>query len=615
MKTYLLEAYNTNIKFDKNSVVVALTPEVCYQLDKVGIKYSIIEDYYDEAKLFPDRYGFLKNQCRWFKKFDKFLKDNVDVLKAYDLNLASIYLYHIKTRVTDPVIFRSFTLQALFDKLKPSSVMFVTPTPKKKEFNNYLGFTDKSLYAHLIPIFCDKYSIPFTEMLENKAKKNEYQSRFRRFVLKCKSVLRYASDGFRVLYGFFSIKNKKDRLNILQLNIAYNGLHVVIDALKQGHNPYILINNRILNFYYFGIKRFDVKIGMNFNDNVVYDWNKIAQLLENHELIEWINEKCSIEVSEIVLPNLKYFVSNVCPKLLAYFKIFIKFYKEEKIDFVLSSYMQSIIELAALSAANHYKGIKTVCVEHGDDVFENLLWRFKEITDSDICVVTNEENKHNLENLCKQYALPTKIYSSSNRLLNILKIGCLRTTKNKKKFGYNKIIYLPTLFVWDAMRIDSNDYLSPTRYYKFQKTLIEYFSKKQEYMFVWKGLLQSDAIYNPIPDFIRDNKFNNIQIATDMFQNHLLTAGKVICDFPSTGFYESVVAGVPAMSLYHKDFKVRKSAVDDFGNMLKMYSDIPEAIKHIDEFLNSDMESYITTIDIGDKSIVEILEENNITIF
>lgn len=610
MKTYLLEAYNSSIEFDKNSVVVALTPEVCYQLDKVGIKYSIIEDYYDEAKLFPNRYDFLKSQYRWFKKFDKFLKDNVDVLKMYDLNLASIYIYHIKEMVVDPLILKSFTLLALFDKLKPSSVTSVAPMPEEKEFNGYLGFTDKSLYAHLIPILCNKYSIPFTELFEKKVKKNA-KNYFKKFLFECKMVLGEASDGFRVLHGFFSKRNKKDKLNILQLNLAYNGLHAVIDALKQGHNPYILINNRILKFYYLGIKKFDIKIDMNLDDNAVYDWNKVAQSLENHELVQWITEKCSIDVSEVVLPNLKYFVSNVCPELLAYFKIFTKFHEEEKIDFVLSPYMQSTIELAALSAANHYKGIKTVCFEHGDAIFRDLFWCFEEITNFDICVATNEEHKQYLENLCKRYALPTKIYSCSNRLLNVLKIGELRTTKKyKKKIGYNKIIYLPSFLTWDTEMIDAYVSLSPTRYYKFQKSLLEHFSKKREYMFVWKGLLGPDAVYNPIPDFIRDNHFSNIAIATNPFIAHLRSADRVICDLASTGFYESVVAGVPTMSLYHKAFKARKSAVEHFGDLLKLYSDIPEAINHIDEFLNSDPESYKTTIDMGDKSIIEILEEN-----
>lgn len=89
----------------------------------------------------------------------------------------------------------------------------------------------------------------------------------------------------------------------------------------------------------------------------------------------------------------------------------------------------------------------------------------------------------------------------------------------------------------------------------------------------------------------------------------MLTAHRVICDFPSTGFYESVVAGVPTMSLYHEAFIVRKSAVDYFGNLLKPFSEIPEAIRHIDKFLNSDPELYRTTSEIGDESVLHIFRK------
>jgi hypothetical protein len=146
-------------------------------------------------------------------------------------------------------------------------------------------------------------------------------------------------------------------------------------------------------------------------------------------------------------------------------------------------------------------------------------------------------------------------------------------------------------------------------YYKLQKALIEYFSTKTEYTFVWKGLPQSDVIYNPIPDFIKDNNFNNIDIATNLFVEHLLSADRVICDYPSAGFYEAVIAGVPTMSLYHQAFKVRRSAVEYFRNLLTLYSTIPEAIKHIDEFLNSDPALYKTTIEMGDESLLHILEK------
>lgn len=40
MKVYLIENYSSDIKLDGNGLIVALTPEACYHLDKAGIKLS-----------------------------------------------------------------------------------------------------------------------------------------------------------------------------------------------------------------------------------------------------------------------------------------------------------------------------------------------------------------------------------------------------------------------------------------------------------------------------------------------------------------------------------------------------------------------------------------------
>ena len=50
MKYYLVDAYSSDLKFERDDAIIALTPLASYELDKAGIKYSILEDYYDESK-------------------------------------------------------------------------------------------------------------------------------------------------------------------------------------------------------------------------------------------------------------------------------------------------------------------------------------------------------------------------------------------------------------------------------------------------------------------------------------------------------------------------------------------------------------------------------------
>ena len=169
-----------------------------------------------------------------------------------------------------------------------------------------------------------------------------------------------------------------------------------------------------------------------------------------------------------------------------------------------------------------------------------------------------------------------------------------------------RIIYLPTMFN-EGVRMESNVY-PDAWYYKFQKELIEFFSNKKEFIFVWKVIPASDVIYNPIPDFIKDNNFSNIEVAANPFREHLLSADRVICDYPSTGFYESLIAGIPTISLYYENFKIRNTAIKYFGEKLKPFSTTEEAIEIIKKFLNSKPKLYTGSIDTEDKNVAEILE-------
>ena len=610
MKLYLMEAHNANMQFE-DGIVVALTPEVCYNLDKERVEYTIIEDYYNECELFGDRNGFLDDQSKWFKTFDEFLKNNANVLNEHDLNLASMYSMRIKSMVVDPIIFKSITLKALFDKLNPSNVTFVALPPEEKVLDVNLGYTDKSLYAHLIPILCEKHSIPFTEQfgksMEIAGGSGAHISK------KISRIVKYIPGLFEMLCAIFNKTDKKKVLDILQMNFAYNGFDAVKNSFIRGHNAYIFTNGKIIKLYRFGFKRFDIEHDGDTSEYAPCDWNRIAQLLETHELVEWINEKYHLDVSDIVLPNLKYFVSEVCPELLKYHNTFSSFFEDESIDVVLSPYMQSIMEIAAISAANGCNSTMTICLEHGDDIFRNVFWRLKELTNFDTLIVSSDENKQYLERIRDHHDVQTNIYSCLNRMSYVSKINELRMTKKferKIKLNKNKIIYVPTFFKWDAMRVDEvcQSHLTPTQYYKFQISLLEHFSKKEDYTFIWKALSESEPIYNPIPNLIQDNKINNVRIATDPFQNYLPTANKVIFDYPSTGMYESVVAGVPTMCLCSDTLKVRESGLDEFKNVIKIYSNIEEAINYIEQFLSGDPEQYKVSLKLGNRSLIDMIE-------
>jgi len=622
MKTYLVEDYSPDIEFDENSLIVALTPEVCYLLDKTGIKYSIIEDYYDETELLATEDEFYQTQLRWIDELDEFLQSNITELRDLNLRLGAIYYYFLKSMALDPIYIRCYTLKRLFEKIKPSGVVFVSCPPHEASLDFTSRGDGSSVYSQVTPILCRENDIPFAWVFLEEADKGlseqkavsggSLSRRLRRSLGKNEIVRRIY---FRLIFTYTYFRKRaflkqpnREKLKIFILRSGSNiGTDFIIDALKNGHSIYQLSDDFVIKYSFLGVGKYlDLKTAFKDESPDASIWARTANLLEGSDLIKRINEQCQLDVSELILPKLKYFIAEVCPHIFRYFKVFNEFYEKERVDLVLAPVAWAPIEFAARAAANHRDDVNIVCICHGDDIFAGKFWRNLELQNSEILISSNTEAMQNYEYLDKANDGPTELYISPHRLSNVRRINHLRK-KRETSIKKGRVIFLPTMLRGNYRRLDNH--YPDNWYYKLQKALIEYFSTKKEYTFVWKGLPQSDGTYNPIPSFIKDNNFSNIEIATNPFVEHLLAADKVICDYPSTGFYEAVIAGVPTMSLYHKAFRVRKSALECFGNLLKSYSDIPEAVTHIDEFLNGDPESYKKTIEMGNESVLHILEK------
>ncbi|MBQ04279.1 hypothetical protein CL673_06165 [Candidatus Bathyarchaeota archaeon] len=537
-----------------------------------------------------------------------------------------MYYYFLKTMVLDSLYIRCYALKRFFEAVRPSSIIFISPQTQEMPLDFTLQYQyydyGKSYYSQVIPIVCKEKNIPLTSVhLETggKAGKKPKSGRpFRDLLIWYGNKILPIDMLRRTYFNYqylsrrpFPKSKNRDGLNVFMLKLTHIGMDFVTRAVRKGYNVYQLSGNSILKYSSLSAMRcLDLKT--EYKDTVAKVennsiWENTASLLESHDLIKLLNQRYRLDVSEIVLPKLKYFIAKVCPEILGYFKVFIKFYKEQDVDFAITPHEVSPIEFAALAAANYEERVRTVRISHGDDAHSVKFWRILELSQADILVSSNTEAKEYFNSLRQAGNLPTTLYSSRHRLSDMERISRLRET-NKSNIKKNKIVYLPTLMMWDTRRMDGASY-PDTWYYQFQKSLAEYFYTKRGYIFVLKGLPPSEAIYNPIPDFIRDNSFGNIEVATNPFSQHLFSADRVICDYPSTGFYESIAAGVPTICLYHRALIVRKSAIDYFGNLLKPFSDATEAVKHIDEFLNSAPELYTMTLDVEDNGILDILEE------
>ena len=72
MKYCLIEDLNHSITLPDDCMYIALNISASYKLDKLGIDYLLLEDFYKKRKISGDVDAYLYSQMDWFKTFDSF---------------------------------------------------------------------------------------------------------------------------------------------------------------------------------------------------------------------------------------------------------------------------------------------------------------------------------------------------------------------------------------------------------------------------------------------------------------------------------------------------------------------------------------------------------------
>jgi len=620
MKYYLVEAYSSNLKFDGDDTIVALTPLASYELDKAGIKYSILEDYYDESKFLKEEEDYFNDQLAWFDKFDNFLFDIFPEAKVKNLKLATGRYFHIKCMV-DSLILRCKVLNTFINKVKPNDIIYISMSWKKDLINStsrpLLFRRSQSLFSRLMPLFCEKYGINFRRIiLKEELDLNDINLGNKHFTSRIKNDLKSNIHVRNLCYFYktFCINNifsksfSNYRYNILFLKTPAFVKDIIKEAQEKGHRIFYKQNYDIIRQSFPCHKVVDTIYPSNITLNSKQDIKNILKEIKKNDILGWINNYCNVYITNIIMPRLQYFINEWCPKFISLVDKYIHFYDENQIDLVITPHMVSIDEYAAIIATKYSKNAKSACLQHGDDVFALKFLDFKEYSPYDICFTTNYEREKYIKNRIKYRDFSTKVFQYSNRFKILPKVSNLKR-RMRSKANRKRIVYVPIMYQWDN-KLWAEARIPDTWYFSWHKKLIKYFGSRKDFDFIWKGIPASNEIYDPIPNIINDRGYKNIKYATEPFIKWIKRADLVLFDYPSTALYEAAVSGLPVMSLYFAPFNVvRESALKLFGRSLQPFSSFDEGITKIDDFLNSNSDEFIVLIPYSKTSILKTLDK------
>ena len=460
MKYHLVETYHPDLKFEYDDVIIALTPLASYELDKANIKYSILEDYYDEAEFLKEEENYFNDQLNWFNEFDNFLFSIYPEVKDKNLKLATKYYFSIKNMV-DSLVMRSKVINIFINIVKPKSIVYVS-TRWKEDLINSIAFPlvfsrSQSLFSRLLPLFCEKYDINFQRIiLKKELDLNDVNSGNNYFLNRIKNGLKSNIHvrNLWYLYKTFCINNiflklpKDLKCNLLFLKMTgYNVTDICKEAQKRGHGVFYKQDNKIIkNILYPKVMEI---IYPDVISSPKQETKNLLKEIYKTDIINWINNYCNIDITNIIMPRLKYFINEWCPQIISLIDKYAKFYDDNHIDLVFTPHMISVDEFAAIIATRYSEKTKSACLQHGDSVVGLKDWDFMEFFPYHIYFTTNYEMEKYVKNRNKLGNLNTKVLQYPISYKMIPKVNNLKNRVGSK-IGRKTVVFVPTMYPWDT---------------------------------------------------------------------------------------------------------------------------------------------------------------------
>jgi hypothetical protein len=600
MRVFFIKDIDSSVisLFHKEDKIISLSPGVSYFLSKNNIKHNILTDYYNEEILRKKEKDYFWRQLKWFEEFDNFIKENISFCKSYNINLARSNYLRIKYFI-DTLVINSTILHHFFKANQNlEEIIYVSePFLQNKDSSLFnLKYKNKELFCNLLRLFCKYYNINFSSYAVSSTKeisKKDILSQSNFFKFQIKKIINFLK--YKKFRNFFSPSKE---IKILFMHAGSPDTDYPIkELIKYGIKIYLKEKDKIIEE---GITRKVIPLpsleGYSV-EKIDKECKKCADILEdNMKLIGWINNESSLDISSVVLPFLKYFIAKDCSYILKDAQKMFNFFKENKIDYVFARGNTTLDSQGTLIASKYMKGAKSVCLQHSSfcidsevfGVFETETYNYIFVRD----FLSEGYYKYSLEN---RYSTDCKVIKSFHYLKTINK-KYFKKIKRKKR---EKVVYVEKKFL-DDIRCFNNMIYPLGWYFEFQKKVIDFFSQQPKFDFVYKHSSNQLWAKGSILQYIKEKKYRNIKIFEKHFLDALKFADRVIVDYPSGAFFESIVSKRPTLCICADYFKIIDKAKNVFGKSLQQFSSIEEAISIIEKFLYADPEEYIVNLDIQD---------------
>ncbi|OGW83085.1 MAG: hypothetical protein A3C47_04675 [Omnitrophica bacterium RIFCSPHIGHO2_02_FULL_51_18] len=590
-------------------MVISLSPEASFDFERQGVPYRLMSDFYRETDLFgqPHSKAYFDSQMEFMAGMDALFQRHSRICREFGIPLFSISFLKAKYAM-DTVNVNGWIAQRFFDaNPNINSLTLLMGHGAAGEISpSIFAFraSQKAVHAEVLKGICKRRQIQF-KIIDAAAKQPSDSSASPSLRRQAEEM---AKDWLKIPYYYLSYRklfqsHAGSSQSLLFLHHgAYEIDHFIRQAVsngirvfvKEGHR--IVLENSILRTAY-------AVDGEEQSGGLREELIRCAEEIRQGEGL-WVSElnaACLWEGSADVLrPLFARYAENEAFHILSTAQVWKRCLVENRIDAILARGNTDPESLAILIAAKYLHSKKTICIQHAPSALEGEAMSVYDSVGFDYLLARDPVT----HTYFKGWGRNESQLGWSGHYFNHLR------EKSRKQAGPRpvKIAYLPKKF-HEGVRC-LNEYSYPfTWYYEWQKRIMDLFASLKSHTFVYKHVSVQDWAARSILRYLQTLNASNIEIVEDPFSKILDQFDRVITDFPSGAFFESLACRKSVLCVHSRYFEINPEATRLFGQCLAPFDTIEESLAAIETFVGSDPDRYRAELPLKEMGLGQLLSK------
>lgn len=578
-RAILLDVVPASFSAAPDDTVITLTAEAEYECGRRGIPHLTVSDVVSEAELAALEARYWSEQLAWMDVLEERLVALSATLRETGLRPLMAAGYPLKLLV-DGTFVKAFDSNQLTRGAWDTLVHY------------HRG--EGELHAQLLPAFCAASGIAYVPVAPGASPHAKGAGSLLAAVLPRAGSAREHLRRLRVHAGQASVTPAS-----LMVTSRHGDCGQLMHANRRaGGSTFFLDRDTILDVSAARARHIGTLEAPTADDHA--EWRIIAAAIRNDEAIAaWPRSWFDGEAADVLLDRLTVWISTFLPEVVSRARTFLGVLPELGLDVIAAPYLSTPPEIAvfAASRAAPQERVSTVVIEHGDTAFAAPSWDFQLLA-ADAFLATNEELASYFRERAATYDRPTaRIEVGSYRWQrNAIAAAPQARSRRAALALYDGpralalarddrpiLVYLVTATTGDLKYLN-NAWYPDAWYFELQRRIIETLGQQERFRVVVKLFPGGGNAPNPIGRWISEFGAPNVAASRAPFRSWLPWAERVLTDFPSTGLYESLVAGVPTLSLLWEHHHLRPGAIAALGSAGAMFRTPTEATRIVSAF-------------------------------